>query len=63
MRTERCKRCPYEDTEACEDCPLVKKDMEDKLKKILDKESEKIGGKPIAEKKNDKYEKSLHKPR
>lgn len=47
MRTERCKRCPYEDTEKCDDCPLVKKDMEDKLKGILDKEEKIIGGKPI----------------
>lgn len=29
MRTERCERCPDEDTEACEECELVKQDIEE----------------------------------
>jgi hypothetical protein len=28
MRTDRCERCPDEDTNKCEDCELVKQDYE-----------------------------------
>ena len=44
MRTERCERCPEEDTEACNDCEIVKQDFEDKLKTIHKAESDKIRG-------------------
>jgi hypothetical protein len=47
MRTKRCERCPNEDTEACDNCELVKLDMEIKLKQILNKEAERIRVKPI----------------
>jgi hypothetical protein len=44
MRTKRCERCPDEDTDVCEDCTLVKQDMEDKLKNILEAEEKRIRG-------------------
>ena len=44
MRSERCERCPDEDTQACEDCELVKADMEAKLQEILDRERDRIRG-------------------
>jgi hypothetical protein len=47
MRSERCTRCPDEDTDKCNSCQLVKDDMEIKLTVILKDERERIGGKPI----------------
>lgn len=44
MRSERCERCPDEDTEACKDCELVKQDIEEKLKTIIEKEEQRIRG-------------------
>lgn len=44
MRTEICDRCQKEDTEACEDCPKVKKDFEDRLQAIIDKQEREIRG-------------------
>jgi hypothetical protein len=44
MRSERCKRCPHEDTDRCKDCQLVKDDMEIKLAAIMKDESKRIEG-------------------
>lgn len=44
MRIDYCKRCKDEDTYKCDNCEKIKKEMEQKLKAILDKEAERIGG-------------------
>jgi hypothetical protein len=43
MKSERCERCPDEDTSACEECEYHgKDDIEDKLRVILSEEEQKI---------------------
>jgi hypothetical protein len=44
LRTDICNRCRDEDTDKCDNCEKIKKEMEQKLKEILDKEAERIGG-------------------
>lgn len=44
LRSERCERCPDEDTAACEDCEPIKADMEIKLKGRLEDEANRIRG-------------------
>jgi hypothetical protein len=41
MRSERCERCPHEDTIRCKDCP-DKDEIAERLAAILNKEAERI---------------------
>ncbi len=42
MRTERCIRCPKEDTDACDDCKLVQEDFTKALTEKLAREEQRI---------------------
>ncbi len=44
MRVKECERCQYEDTEACDDCEIINRYVEDELKEVLDREEKRIKG-------------------